>query len=116
MAIEHNQQLASSRVFGCAKCKTHLSTVDELISTKFNGQHGRAILFESVVNIRLGQQVDREMLTGLHTVRDIHCGKCDATLGWKYVSLYRSLQQAHADQMIAHVHNIGASTCLNRKV
>lgn len=26
------------------------------------------------------------MTTGLHTVRDIHCGKCKQTLGWKYVS------------------------------
>jgi hypothetical protein len=61
-----------------------------LSSQNFNGQHGRAFLFETVVNVRLGPQVDREMLTGLHTVRDIHCGKCDATLGWKYVSFASS--------------------------
>ena len=32
MGIQHNEYLAASRVFGCAKCKTHLSTIDGLIS------------------------------------------------------------------------------------
>jgi hypothetical protein len=38
------------------------------------------------VNINLGDPQDRRMTTGLHTVRDIQCGKCKAILGWKYVS------------------------------
>ena len=54
---------------------------------QFNGQHGRAFLFEAVSNIVEGPAEDRTMTTGLHTVRDISCGKCEAVLGWKYVSL-----------------------------
>lgn len=51
----------------------------------FNGQTGRAFLFDAVVNISLGDAEDRHMTTGLHTVRDIRCAKCKGTLGWKYV-------------------------------
>ncbi|KDN43676.1 yippee-like protein [Tilletiaria anomala UBC 951] len=84
MGITHAEYLASTKVFGCAKCKTHLATIDGLISKNFNGQHGRAFLFETVVNISLGAPADREMMTGMHTVRDIYCGKCSTTLGWRY--------------------------------
>jgi hypothetical protein len=53
---------------------------------KFNGQTGRAYLFDQVVNITCGDPEDRHMTTGMHTVRDICCERCGCTLGWKYVS------------------------------
>ncbi|KAF8740657.1 hypothetical protein AX14_007793 [Amanita brunnescens Koide BX004] len=56
-----------------------------MISRAFNGQHGRAYLFDIVVNIIEGEPNDRPMTTGNHTVRDIYCCKCETTLGWKYV-------------------------------
>ena len=34
----------------------------------------------------LGPKEDRLLITGLHTVCDIHCTTCNAVLGWKYVS------------------------------
>ena len=116
--MTHREFLSSSRVFGCKVCRTHLATIDALMSRvrqwcgdsgdthcrplthsykpvlqNFNGQSGRAFLFESVVNIGLGEAQDRHMTTGLHTVRDIHCGKCSATLGWKYVSVEQRWRQ-----------------------
>ena len=36
-------------------------------------------------NVSLGQKEDRLLLTGFHTVRDVHCNNCDTILGWRYV-------------------------------
>ncbi|PWN54158.1 yippee-like protein [Violaceomyces palustris] len=88
MGMTHKEYLSSTRVFGCSACKTHLTTIDSLISKAFNGQHGRAYLFDKVVNVTLGEPDDRNMTTGLYTVRDIYCIKCEATLGWKYDKAY----------------------------
>lgn len=84
MGRTNRKYLSSSRVFGCVKCRTHLTTVDSMISRQFNGQHGRAYLFSVVVNITEGPPVERTMTTGQHVVRDIACCKCETTLGWKY--------------------------------
>ncbi|CAO1616133.1 unnamed protein product [Sympodiomycopsis kandeliae] len=84
MGMKHAEFLSSHRVFGCKKCRAHLTTIDNLISRQFNGQHGKAYLFEFVVNIHLGEPEDRHMTTGMHTVRDIKCDKCATTMGWKY--------------------------------
>lgn len=32
MGMTHKQYLSSSRIFGCQKCRTHLATIDSLIS------------------------------------------------------------------------------------
>lgn len=42
----------------------------------------------SRVNITLGHQEERLMLSGLHTVEDIFCCCCGQYVGWKYVSFY----------------------------
>lgn len=52
---------------------------------QFHGQHGKAFLFETVANIDEGEPSDRNMTTGMHTVRDIYCAKCGEIVGWKYV-------------------------------
>ncbi|KAI9481044.1 MAG: Yippee/Mis18 [Benjaminiella poitrasii] len=77
-------------VYGCSKCGTHLATTESILSTQFQGQHGQAFLFETVVNISLGKAEDREMTTGLHRVRDISCIHCSRMLGWTYVKAYNS--------------------------
>lgn len=38
------------------------------------------------VNICLGPNEDRYLVTGLHTVNDIYCSCCQQILGWRYVS------------------------------
>lgn len=72
------------RTYSCAHCRAHLADHDQLISKLFQGNHGRAYLFNKVVNIGCKQAVQRELLTGLHAVADIYCDNCETTLGWKY--------------------------------
>ncbi|KAL4068265.1 hypothetical protein V8B97DRAFT_881604 [Scleroderma yunnanense] len=76
MGMKYRRYLAGERIYGCSKCKTHLATIHSMISRAFNGQHGRAYLFEGVVNVVEGEPNDRLMTTGNHTVRDIYCVKC----------------------------------------
>ncbi|CAO3697994.1 unnamed protein product [Rhizopus stolonifer] len=80
----------NSSILGCSCCKTHLSTSDSIISRQFRGQHGQAYLLESVVNVEYGKAEDRDMVTGLHRVRDVSCVHCSALLGWTYVKAYSS--------------------------
>jgi len=63
------------------------------MSRQFNGQHGRAFLFETVVNTTEGPSEERTMTTGLHIVRDIYCSKCGQTLGWKYDKAFEPQQK-----------------------
>ncbi|KAH6568428.1 hypothetical protein BASA50_003894 [Batrachochytrium salamandrivorans] len=84
---------SNTKVFGCVNCKTHLSTSDDLISRAFQGQHGKAYLFNAVVNIFPGPQEERHMTTGLHTVRDIYCTHCQTVVGWKYDKAYEESQK-----------------------
>jgi len=46
--------LENDKVYGCARCGTHLTDEDELISTQFMGSHGKAILFNKIVNFYEG--------------------------------------------------------------
>ncbi|KAF6766194.1 hypothetical protein DFP72DRAFT_985323 [Ephemerocybe angulata] len=71
MGMTFRQYLSGPRIYGCQKCKTHLATLASMMSRAFNGQHGRAYLFEKVVNVIEGEPCDRAMTTGQHT-------------GWKY--------------------------------
>ena len=42
------QFLEGNNIYVCGKCGTHLSSLAELISKAFRGQHGTAYLFHSV--------------------------------------------------------------------
>ena len=46
-----------------------------------------------MVNVCEGPAVERQMTTGLHTVRDIHCIACQSLVGWKYDKAYESSQR-----------------------
>ena len=54
---------------------------------QFQGRHGRAYLLSNVVNVTLGPREERLLITGMHTVADIHCTSCNTVIGWKYVRL-----------------------------
>ncbi|GKV25553.1 hypothetical protein SLEP1_g34977 [Rubroshorea leprosula] len=45
------------------------------------------------MNVDVGPREDRRLLTGLHTVADIHCANCRAVLGWKYERAYEASQK-----------------------
>ncbi|KAG2199832.1 hypothetical protein INT47_009445 [Mucor saturninus] len=60
---------SESPVYGCFKCKAHLSTAEAIVSRNFHGQHGTAFLFDTVVNLKFDEAEDREMVTGLHKIK-----------------------------------------------
>ena len=41
----------------------------------------------------LGPREDRVLMTGLHTVCDIHCTTCESVLGWKYEVAFEESQK-----------------------
>lgn len=51
---------------------------------KFRGVHGQGFLFHTAFNYKLGEPVERNMTTGLHTIRDMYCGRCNQYVGWRY--------------------------------
>ena len=59
----------------------------------FRGQHGKAYLFNAVVNIAQGEATERNMTTGRHIVRDITCRQCKETVGWKYDKAYEQTEK-----------------------
>lgn len=40
------------------------------------------------MNIKQAEAAERNMTTGRHVVRDIHCKQCNETVGWKYDKAY----------------------------
>ncbi|KAF2400181.1 yippee zinc-binding protein-like protein Moh1 [Trichodelitschia bisporula] len=83
----------TSKVYGCKNCHTHLGYHDDIMSRNFRGQHGKAYLFETVVNVTQGDPGERSMTTGRHIVRDIYCRQCRETVGWKYDKAYEASEK-----------------------
>ena len=79
--------------YSCLHCRAHLADHDDLISKSFQGSQGRAYLFNNVVNVYIGQAQERYLLTGRHSVADIHCESCKTTIGWKYEQAFESSQK-----------------------
>eukprot|EP01064_Diplonema_japonicum_P003669 TRINITY_DN12361_c0_g1_i1.p2 TRINITY_DN12361_c0_g1~~TRINITY_DN12361_c0_g1_i1.p2 ORF type:complete len:112 (+),score=3.31 TRINITY_DN12361_c0_g1_i1:34-369(+) len=76
--------LEAPSVYVCNTCSAHVVSGDDVVSKQFQGRHGKAYLFDNVVNITLGPIEERLLLTGVHQVADFFCNGCDSTLGWKY--------------------------------
>ncbi|KAF8664268.1 hypothetical protein HU200_054813 [Digitaria exilis] len=86
MGLLFVQSLRGPKVFKCKHCKVVSASSDAIVSKDFRGRHGRAYLFDSVVNVSFGPNEDRHLMTGWHTVNDIYCICCQQLLGWRYVS------------------------------
>ncbi|XP_059667974.1 protein yippee-like [Cornus florida] len=80
-------------VYSCKHCKTHLALTDDVISKSFHCRHGKAYLFDKVVNVTAGEKEERMMMTGLHTVVDIFCVACGSIVGWKYEAAHEKSQK-----------------------
>ncbi|KAI4147430.1 MAG: hypothetical protein L6R39_003114 [Caloplaca ligustica] len=93
MGLSYNVYLNSDKIFGCKNCKTHLASHDSIISRNFRGQHGKAFLFNNVVNTTQSEAVERNMTTGRHQVRDVNCKQCKETVGWKYDKAYEASEK-----------------------
>ena len=122
MGWSHREYLSATRIFGCSTCRTHLATIDAMVSRVsincaswgspiFISSHTRHSMASTAaptsltkceqcrarssaprtdigprVNVYATDPQERQMTTGVHIVRDIHCVKCHTILGWKYVS------------------------------
>ncbi|PWA36458.1 yippee/Mis18 [Artemisia annua] len=76
--------LEDGNVYTCKHCHLHLALSHHIISRAFHCRHGKAYLFDKIVNVTVGEKEDRMMITGLHTVADIFCVGCGSIVGWKY--------------------------------
>ncbi|XAR71608.1 hypothetical protein NMG60_11017965 [Bertholletia excelsa] len=86
-------ELTGPRIYSCCNCRNPVSLHDDIISKSFQGRNGRAFLFSHAMNITVGPKEDRQLMTGLHTVADVHCGDCREVLGWKYERAYQAAQK-----------------------
>ncbi|CAO1627524.1 unnamed protein product [Sympodiomycopsis kandeliae] len=77
----------------CRECGAQLALQDELISKSFSGRQGRAYLFHSTFNTKIGSPEDRQLLTGWHTVADVQCLVCDTVVGWTYLKAWEPSQK-----------------------
>jgi len=93
MGLAYNVYLNSNKIYGCKNCKAHLANHEDIISRNFRGQHGKAYLFNNVVNYIAGEASERTMTTGKHIVRDISCRQCKETVGWKYDKAYEASEK-----------------------
>lgn len=99
--------LDGPRIYTCGECRTHLTSHDEIISKSFHGRHGRAYLFDMCVNITTGPAEDRPLITGLHSVSDIFCKRCNTLIGWTYAKAYELSQKYKEGKFIVekiHLH------------
>lgn len=102
MGFLHLLYLEAEKVYGCSKCKIHLTELNELCSKGFQGAHGKAYLFNQAVNISQGEYKDQELITGLHTICDIYCNSCLSLLGWKYLRAYNEKEKYKEGKIILY--------------
>ncbi|OVA00352.1 Yippee/Mis18 [Macleaya cordata] len=81
------------RVYKCKFCRSHLALADDLVSRSFSCRRGKAYLFNTAVNVTVGAQEERMMLSGMHTVADIFCCCCGQIVGWKYEAAHDKSQK-----------------------
>ncbi|KAJ9180586.1 hypothetical protein P3X46_008806 [Hevea brasiliensis] len=93
-------------IYSCKHCQTHLALADDIISKSFHCRHGKAYLFDKVVNITEGEQEERMMMTGMHTVVDIFCVRCGSILGWKYEYAHEKAQKYKEGKFILERYKI----------
>lgn len=81
------------QIYSCKHCRTHLALYQDIVSKAFHSRHGKAYLFSKVVNVAAGENEDRQMLTGMHTVADIFCVGCGSIVGWTYETAHEKSQK-----------------------
>ncbi|KAL0452740.1 UNVERIFIED_CONTAM: protein yippee-like [Sesamum latifolium] len=81
------------KIYSCKHCGTHLALAEEIVSKSFHSRHGKAYLFNKVVNVTLGEKEERLMMTGSHIVSDIFCVRCGSIVGWKYETAHEKSQK-----------------------
>ncbi|XP_047048976.1 protein yippee-like [Lolium rigidum] len=101
-------------IYSCKHCDTPLAYAHQILSRLFRCKHGKAYLFDKVVNVNAGEKDDRMMTTGLHTVCDIFCVTCGSILGWKYVSAFEKEQRYKEGKFILERFKINSGSPTGR--
>lgn len=123
----------------CAKCLSDLAFTSQIISKGFTGRHGRAYLvapsppeisssmlapplhhlptasaknraLPDLPNTFTDRPVARQLVTGAHTVCDIHCAVCGLGLGWKYVAAEEEGQRYKVGKFILETKRVCRSS------
>uniref|UniRef100_A0A0E0KHT9 Protein yippee-like n=1 Tax=Oryza punctata TaxID=4537 RepID=A0A0E0KHT9_ORYPU len=94
------------KVYSCKHCHTHLGLSSDIISKSFHCKHGKAYLFNKVVNVTSGVKEDRMMITGMHTVSDIFCVGCGSIVGWKYEAAHEKSQRYKEGKFILERYKV----------
>ncbi|XP_051138478.1 protein yippee-like [Andrographis paniculata] len=81
------------KIYSCKHCGTHLGLNEDILSKSFHCRHGKAYLFNKVVNVTFGEKEERMMMTGAHTVADLFCVQCGSIVGWKYELAHEKSQK-----------------------
>ncbi|EPX73299.1 yippee-like protein [Schizosaccharomyces octosporus yFS286] len=109
----------TSQYYICIHCKTHLAFKGHLISRDYTGRYGRAALIKKIENVIEMQSVTEEMLSGKYIVRRVHCCRCHANVGWKYVFAYKPSEKYKEGAYILELNvsslirdEIDASECI----
>ena len=95
MGIHYLEIPNSKFIYVCRICDTPLAKKRDIKSENFYGRNGPAYLLRKAYNIKFDGPVNREMQTGLHTVRDVFCKVCYSksrnyarAMGWYYKKSY----------------------------
>jgi hypothetical protein len=67
---------------------------------------GRAYLFDQCVNVTLDPCENRRLITGLHSVSDIRCKRCELVVGWTYLKAYDASQKYKEGKFIIEKINL----------
>ncbi|KAL7786673.1 yippee zinc-binding/DNA-binding /Mis18, centromere assembly domain-containing protein [Trichoderma ceciliae] len=104
----------------CSSCATDIAFTSQIVSKGFTGRYGRAYLISpppagqmdpgaspsSLLNIRIGKNENRQLVTGWHVVADICCGICSRKLGWKYVDAKEESQKYKVGKFILETERV----------
>lgn len=105
----------------CSSCSTDIAFTSQIVSKGFTGRYGRAYLISAatptgpswsseaapaLLNIRVGKDENRQLVTGWHVVADICCGICSRKLGWKYVDAKEESQKYKVGKFILETERV----------
>ncbi|THU75039.1 hypothetical protein C4D60_Mb04t39710 [Musa balbisiana] len=78
----------------------------------FHCRHGKAYLFNHATNISVGDEEERVLFSGMHTVADIFCCCCGQNVGWKYVVAQEKTQKYKEGKFVLERGRIADGTDL----
>ncbi|KAJ9141717.1 hypothetical protein NKR23_g7678 [Pleurostoma richardsiae] len=118
----------------CNTCAADLAFGAQIVSKGFTGRHGRAYLvsapsaiatpscppspgsqsplasssdgYVNLINIKVGRNENRQLVTGQHVVADISCAICGAKVGWKYVDAREPAQKYKVGKFILETERV----------